>query len=167
MVVRRIRASKDLNEIDLETGPLLAGKISKRRSIMKRLSNLFKNAKVGSESVQRSKSKKGVMKDYNWWTKYYKSLDEIKDDDVPNNKHRLIIYPSELESQTGFNRFQDWADTIPLHHGLDFYEKTPHRDQKYGHLKASIEFQKLEGMEHILTGTRTSLVGPFSKYLAP
>lgn len=162
MIVKRKTALKENDELDLEAAPLLIVDTQKRITVFRRISKLFKNSEVKSSFVKNKQSEEA--KNYNWWTKYYNSLDETRDDDVPNNKHRLVIYPSELESQKEFNRFQDWATTIPLYQGVDISQENPLKNhQHYCQLKASFEFQKLEGLEHFLTETRTSLVEQFSK----
>lgn len=141
----------DLNKFVLIEKPL------KRRSILKWISILFINLYIYLKSINKESR---ANKDYSWWTKYYNSLDDNNETKL-NNKHKLVIYPKELELQNGYQNFNDWANSIPLYY-VDTLEKKNYQEyQQFCELKASIAFKKCEGI--YLSGSRTLHIGQFSK----
>uniref|UniRef100_A0A336LYI1 CSON008109 protein n=1 Tax=Culicoides sonorensis TaxID=179676 RepID=A0A336LYI1_CULSO len=163
---------EDFNETELEKGRLLAGETTENESLWKKISLLVKLKQIGvfELPIQRKISHSKFNKDYTWWTKYYNSLNfnEMQDnvmENHPNNlKHRLVIYPSELEKQPEFNGFQDWAETIPLYNEGEYKFKGPDKFHEYAHLKASFEIHKIEGREHFLRNSRASCIEPRSRF---
>lgn len=51
---------------------------------------------------------------HTWWTKFYNSFNYSNGSLQAAYKHSLRVYDSELESQTEFGNFRDWADCVHL-----------------------------------------------------
>ncbi|XP_062543493.1 otoferlin [Armigeres subalbatus] len=88
---------------------------------------------------------KAVMKrrgslesEYTWWTKFYNSCSSQTSD----RKHKLMIYPCELEKVPEFENFHDWSTPVPL------LKKVDHNNMKrlktYGNLKCKIIIRSSE-----------------------
>lgn len=74
-------------------------------------------------------------REFTWWTKFYNSMYWSAAEMTHEHKHRLIIYPEELEKQSQFGYLQDWAIPVPLVHGVKFKKQAPPREDVYATLK--------------------------------
>lgn len=158
---KQCKFTGNLKNLVKETGIILIRK-PKRIGILKCISKLFKYVYVGSNYVQRSLT---IEKDINWWNIYYNALDEHNYDSVSINK-QLVIYSSELEFQKGYNKFNDWTNSIPLYYHVDTLDLSEYKEYKqFCNFKVSIEFQKLDGSKKKLAGNRFLHLEQFSKYV--
>lgn len=76
---------------------------------------------------------------FNWWTKFYNSIYDNLQDSTHLCKHRLVIFPNELEKQPQFSFLQDWAVPVPLVHGIKVKKHVPPKEDVYATLKLQIK----------------------------
>ncbi|KAH8319290.1 hypothetical protein KR067_002918 [Drosophila pandora] len=80
-----------------------------------------------------------VEKEFTWWTKFYNSMYWTAAEMSHENKHRLVIFPEELEKQAQFGYLQDWAVPVQLVHGVKFKKQAPPREDIYATLKLQLK----------------------------
>ncbi|KAM8708996.1 hypothetical protein ACLKA7_015893 [Drosophila subpalustris] len=78
-------------------------------------------------------------KRFTWWTKFYNSINDDRQDKSHLCKHSLVIYPNELEAQPQFGFLQDWAVPVALVHGVKFKKHGPPKEDIYATLKLQIK----------------------------
>ncbi|KAH8286002.1 hypothetical protein KR054_000777 [Drosophila jambulina] len=83
-------------------------------------------------------------RDYTWWTKFYNSMYWSAAEMTHEHKHRLVIYPNELEKQSEFGYLQDWAIAVSLVHGVKFKKQAPPREDVYATLKLQLKLTPCE-----------------------
>lgn len=76
---------------------------------------------------------------FNWWTKFYNSIYDNLQDSTHLCKHRLVIFPNELEKQPQYSFLQDWAVPVPLVHGIKVKKHVPPKEDVYATLKLQIK----------------------------
>ncbi|KXJ78396.1 hypothetical protein RP20_CCG004777 [Aedes albopictus] len=97
------------------------------------------NRKRAAESSAAAVKRRGSLEtEYTWWTKFYNSCSSQPSD----YKHRLKIYPCELEKVPEFQSFQDWSAPIPLLKKVDRSNVKPFKT--YGKLKCKIVIRSTE-----------------------
>ncbi|KAH8257038.1 hypothetical protein KR038_001739 [Drosophila bunnanda] len=77
--------------------------------------------------------------EYTWWTKFYNSMFWSAAEMTHEHKHKLVIYPNELEKQSEFGYLQDWAIAVSLVHGVKFKKQGPPREDVYATLKMQLK----------------------------
>lgn len=82
---------------------------------------------------------------FSWWTKFYASMTFKENSWNQLNKHSLVIYNDELENQSDFEKFQDWANTIPILKGFKMNRKELLKPESYCVLKTKMFFEKADG----------------------
>lgn len=129
---------RDEEENDEKT-PLLSVTNVNQIKVKRVLSRLpkflqFHSSTMHIDSIQ-------IDSEYTWWTKFYNSnrAQDFKNDTL----HDLKIYHSELEKQSEFQMFRDWAYPIELRSGK--------KSEKYATLKTSIKISKCTGKEFFET----------------
>ncbi|XP_070136195.1 otoferlin isoform X2 [Drosophila bipectinata] len=78
-------------------------------------------------------------REFTWWTKFYNSMYWTAAEISHENKHRLVIFPDELEKQAQFGYLQDWAVPVQLVHGVKFKKQAPPREDVYATLKLQLK----------------------------
>ncbi|XP_061388297.1 otoferlin [Musca vetustissima] len=91
---------------------------------------------------------------FNWWTKFYNSINvEESCSAVSRFKHRLCIYPNELEKQSEFSYLRDWSETFQLVHGVRSNNNPLTKEEIYATLKMKIKVTACQcrggGMERL------------------
>ncbi|XP_001353079.4 fer-1-like protein 4 [Drosophila pseudoobscura] len=76
---------------------------------------------------------------FTWWTKFYNSMYWKAAEMTHEYKHRLVIYPNELEKQPQFGYLQDWAVPVQMVHGVKFRKQAPPREDVYATLKIQVK----------------------------
>ncbi|XP_026848839.1 otoferlin [Drosophila persimilis] len=76
---------------------------------------------------------------FTWWTKFYNSMYWKAAEMTHEYKHRLVIYPNELEKQPQFGYLQDWAVPVQMVHGVKFKKQAPPREDVYATLKIQVK----------------------------
>ncbi|KAH8235116.1 hypothetical protein KR032_008840 [Drosophila birchii] len=91
--------------------------------------------KHDSDLLKSNDSELFDEREYTWWTKFYNSMYWSAAEMTHDHKHRLVIYPNELEKQSQFGYLQDWAIAVPLVHGVKLKKQAPPREDIYATLK--------------------------------
>ncbi|KAH8301129.1 hypothetical protein KR018_003081 [Drosophila ironensis] len=78
-------------------------------------------------------------REFTWWTKFYNSMYWTAAEMAHEHKHRLVIYPEELEKQPQFGYLQDWAVAVPMVHRVKFKKQAPPREDVYATLKLQLK----------------------------
>ncbi|SPP77350.1 fer-1-like protein 6 [Drosophila guanche] len=76
---------------------------------------------------------------FTWWTKFYNSMYWKAAEMTHEYKHRLVIFPNELEKQPQFGYLQDWAVPVQMVHGVKFKKQAPPKEDAYATLKIQIK----------------------------
>ncbi|XP_022212778.2 otoferlin [Drosophila obscura] len=76
---------------------------------------------------------------FTWWTKFYNSMYWKAAEMTHEYKHRLVIFPNELEKQPQFGYLQDWAVPVQMVHGVKFKKQAPPKEDVYATLKIQVK----------------------------
>ncbi|XP_075159891.1 ferlin family C2 domain-containing myoferlin misfire [Haematobia irritans] len=104
-------------------------------------------------------------KEYTWWTKFYNSMSIVSNNPLSRFKHKLVIYPNELEKQTEFSHLHDWAEPFPVVHGVRHTKNSLPKEEIYATLKMKINITacQCENSEEL----KTSILKPLTTVVNP
>ncbi|KAH8378844.1 hypothetical protein KR009_001725 [Drosophila setifemur] len=106
-------------------------------------------------------------REFTWWTKFYNSMYWSAAEMSQEHKHRLVIYPDELEKQPQFGYLQDWAVPVQLIHGVKFKKQGPPKEDIYATLKLQLKLTPCQCSVLQDPGGGGDMVHPFPSPLNP
>ncbi|CAH1179264.1 unnamed protein product [Phaedon cochleariae] len=85
--------------------------------------------------------------DYDWWTKYYASIEVGYDESITRRIQKLKVYGSELENQPEFKGFSDILTSFDLYKGKKTGDETLDEENITATFKGSVKIYRLPNNE--------------------